>query len=79
MNKSYYITMETPVSPIVDLAKVVGRIEIIQTPGGMIADEMLKSGNFHISPYGIGEKDENGKVTSFELTGFSIVPGDGVK
>ena len=78
MNK-YCITMETPVSPIVDLAKIVGRVEIIQTPDGMIADDMLKSGKFHLSPYGIGEKDENGNVTSFELIGFSIVPGDGEK
>lgn len=78
MNK-YYITLEAPDSPIVDLAKVVGRVEIIQTPGGMIADEMLKSGNFHLSPYGVGEKDDDGNVTRFELTGFSIAPGDGVK
>ena len=79
MNNWYYITLEHPDFPIVDLSKVVGVVEIIQTPEGMAADEMLKSGNFHISPYGVGEKDENGNVTKFELTGFCISPGNGVK
>ena len=78
MNNKYYLTLESPDTPIVDLSKVVGTIEIIQTPNGMVADEMLKSGNFHISPYGVGEKDEDGNITKFELTGFSILPG-GVK
>jgi hypothetical protein len=75
MNNKYYLTLESPDTPIVDLSKVVGVIEIIQTPNGMVADEMLKSGNFHISPYGVGEKDEDGNITKFELTGFSILPG----
>ena len=77
MNNKYYLTLESPDTPIVDLSKVVGVIEIIQNPNGMVAEEMLKSGNFHISPYGVGEKDD-GNITKFELTGFSIMPG-GVK
>ena len=72
------MTLETPDSSIIDLSKVVGVITIIHTPDGIAADEMLKSGKFHISPYGVGEKDEDGNITKFELVGFSILPG-GVK
>lgn len=74
----YYITLETPDSAIADLSKVAGVVEILPTPDGMAADEMLKSGKFHISPYGVGEKDDDGNITKFELTGFSMMPG-GVK
>ena len=73
-----FITIDTPDSSIVDLSKVAGVVELLPTPDGKVAEEMLKTGNFHISPYGIGEKDENGNITKFELTGFSISPG-GVK
>ena len=73
-----FITIDTPDSSIVDLSKVVGIVEMLPTPDGKAAEEMLKTGNFHISPYGVGEKDENGNITKFELTGFSISPG-GVK
>lgn len=77
MNK-YYITLESPDTPIVDLSKVAGVVEMLPTPDGNVVEEMLKTGNFHLSPYGVGEKDENGNITKFELTGFSITPG-GVK
>lgn len=72
MNNKYYITFETPDSSIIDLSKVVGYIEIIHTPDGEVVHELLKTGNFHLSPYGVGEKDENGNITKFELTGFSV-------
>ncbi len=74
----YYITLETPDSAVADLSKVAGVVEILQTPDGMAVDEMLKSGKFHISPYGVGEKDDDGNITKFELAGFSVMPG-GVK
>lgn len=74
----YYITLEAPDGFVVDLSKVAGIIEIPPTPDGKVAEKLLKTGNFHISPYGIGEKDEEGNITKFELTGFSIMPG-GVK
>ena len=78
MNNKYYITLEQPDTPFVDLAQVAGVVELLPTPDGKVVEEMLKTGNFHISPYGAGEKDENGNITKFELTGFSILPG-GVK
>ncbi len=71
----YYITLETPDAFIVDLSKVAGVVEMLPTPDGMAVEEMLKTGNFHLSPYGVGEKDDNGNITKFELAGFSIMPG----
>ena len=75
---SYHITLEAPDSAIADLSKVVGVVEMLPTLDGKAAEEILETGNFHLSPYGIGEKDEDGNITKFELTGFSILPG-GVK
>jgi hypothetical protein len=51
---------------------------MLPTLDGKAAEEILETGNFHLSPYGIGEKDEDGNITKFELTGFCIMSG-GVK
>ena len=78
MINKYYITIDTPDGYIVDLSKVAGVVEMLPTPYGKVVDEMLKSGNFHILPYGVGKKDENGNIIKFELTGFTVLPG-GIK
>ena len=73
MNK-FYLYNEVPNSSIHDLSKLSGVIELLPTPDGKICEELLKTGNFNITPYGTGEKDENGNITSFNLIGFSISP-----
>lgn len=75
----YYIMDEMPDTAVCDLSKVVGTIEMLPSLEGKMVEELLKSGNFHISPYGIGEKDENGNVTNFFLAGFKISPGNGLE
>lgn len=75
---SYYITLEVPDSAVADLSKVAGVVETLLTPDGKAVEEILKTGNFHLSPYGIGEKGEDGNITKFELLGFAVLPG-GVK
>lgn len=70
----YYISSEVPDHANIDLNRVCGTIELIHTPDGKVCEELLKTGNFNITPYGTGEKDENGNITSFNLIGFSINP-----
>ena len=71
----YYITLEVPDNSVVDLSKVIGTVELFHTPGGKAADKLLNTGEFNVSPYGFAELDENGNVTKFKLTGFSILHG----
>ena len=57
-----------------DLSKIAGVIELIPSPSGKVCEKLLNSGKFNITPCGNGEKDENGNITGFNLTGFSIIP-----
>lgn len=68
----FYLYNEVPDSAIHELSKLSGVIELLPTPDGKVCEELLKTGKFNITPYGIGEKDENGNITSFNLIGFSI-------
>ena len=70
----FYLYNEVPDTAIVELNKLAGTIELLPTPEGKICEELLKTGNFNITPYGTGEKDENGNITNFDLVGFTIVP-----
>ena len=58
----------------VDLNKVFGKVELLPNSEGKLYSDLLKTGNFNISPYGYGEKDENGNIKNFDLVGFSVSP-----
>lgn len=68
----YFMFTDTPDDVIIDLNKVAGVIELLPTPDGKVCEELFKTGNFSIVPYGFGDNDENGNITNFKLIGFSI-------
>ena len=69
----FYITLNEPDVYITDLSKVAGVVEILPTPEGKICEELIKNGNFCLSPYGyVKTEEENVEVKNFELMGFSI-------
>lgn len=69
----YFITADPNVDwEKLDLSKIVGSMQFVNSIEGKACEEMLKTGNFNIVPYGFGEKDKDGNITSFVLKGFSI-------
>lgn len=72
MGKYYYISFKVPDSEIVDLNSVVGTVELNHTPEGEACEELIKTGNFNLTPYGFGEKDKDGNITKFTLIGFTL-------
>ena len=69
----FFLYNEVPDTDVADLSRVAGTIELIPTPDGKVCEQLLNTGNFNITPFGTGEKDENGNIKSFNLTGFSII------
>lgn len=69
----YFVYNDVPDSTIADLSRMAGTVEFIPTPDGKICEELIRTGNFNIVPYGTGEKDENGNIVSFNLLGFTIL------
>lgn len=71
MVKEYYITV-TPKFNI-DIKDVVGKIEFFDTSLSDIVLEALNNGDdITITPFGTGERDEKGKIKTFNLLGFTI-------
>ena len=71
----YFITADPNVNwENLDLSKIVGSMQFAHSIEGKACEELLKTGNFNITPYGTGEKDEDGNIKSFNLIGFSINP-----
>ena len=71
-----FITSETPGDGIPSLEDFVGRIQLIDTPAGTQVQKLLETKDattLKFVPYGRGEKNENGEITKFELTGFTVV------
>ena len=69
----YFITPDPNVDlENLDLSKIVGSMQFAHSIEGKACEEMLKTGNFNIVPYGFGKKDKDGNITSFVLKGFSI-------
>lgn len=69
----YFITADPNVDwENLDLSKIVGSMQFAHTVEGKACEELLKTGKFNIVPYGFGEKDKDGNITSFVLKGFSI-------
>ena len=71
-DKKYYITNAEPMM-YVSLTDVIGEIKFLDTPVGNIVHDCICAGKtITIKPYGYTEKDENGKIKSFSLVGFTI-------
>lgn len=71
-----FITSKIPDDGIPRLEDFVGRIQLIDTPAGAKVQKLLETKDamtLKIVPYGYGEKNENGEITNFELTGFTVV------
>ena len=72
----FFITSKTPDDGIPSLEDYVGRIQLIDTPAGVQVQKLLETKDavtLKFVPYGHGEKNENGEITKFELTGFAVV------
>jgi len=59
------------------LSHMFGRIQLLDELPEMktMCDLMIKDGklqSFKLSPYGYGERDDNGNITNFQLLGFSL-------
>ena len=71
MGKEYYITVTPKLN--IDIKDVVGKIEIFDsTLGNMLIDRLNKGEDFTIKPFGTGERNEKGKLKTFNLLGFTI-------
>lgn len=71
-----FITSKTPDDGIPSLEDYVGRIQLIDTPAGAQVQKLLETKDavtLKFVPYGYGKKNENGEITKFELTGFTVV------
>lgn len=72
----FFITSKTPDDGIPRLEDYVGRIQLIDTPAGVEVQKLLETKNatsLKFVPYGLGERDENGEIVKFELTGFTVI------
>lgn len=74
--KEYYITKGTldtnNLSHGIPIHTIIGKIEMINNDEGNRFAELLESGEFGLSPYGYGTKNENGVITDFNLVGFNL-------
>lgn len=71
MGKEYYITVTPKLN--IDIKDVVGKIEFFDTSLSNIVLEALNKGDdITIKPFGTGERDEKGKLKTFNLLGFTI-------
>ena len=71
-----FITSKIPDDGIPRLEDYVGRIQLIDTPAGVEVQKLLETKNaasLKFVPYGLGERNENGEIVKFELTGFTVV------
>ena len=74
--KDFFITSKIPDDGIPRLEDYVGRIQLIDTPAGVEVQKLLETKNaasLKFVPYGLGERNENGEIVKFELTGFTVV------
>ena len=71
-----FITNKIPDNGIPSLEDFVGRVQLIDTPAGAQAQKLLETkdaATLKLVPYGHGERNENGEITKFVLTGFTLV------
>jgi hypothetical protein len=71
-----FITSKIPDDDIPRFEDFVGRIQLIDTPAGVKVQKLLETKDattLKIVPYGRVERNENGEITKFELTGFTVV------
>ena len=71
-----FITSKIPDDGIPRLEDYVGRIQLLNTPAGAQVQKLLETkdaATLKFVPYGLGERNENGEITKFELTGFTVI------
>ena len=71
-----FITSKIPDDGAPRLEDYVGRIQLIDTPAGVQVQKLLETkdaATLKFVPYGLGERNENGEIVKFELTGFTVV------
>ena len=72
MKKMEFYLTTTPDFNI-NISEVVGKIEFLDTTLGNTFIDMLNKGIlFSIKPFGVGEFNDNGEFTNFNLIGFTI-------
>lgn len=72
MGKEYYITVTPKLN--IDIKDVVGKIEFFDTSSlsNIVLEALNKGDDITIKPFGTGERDEKGKLKTFNLLGFTI-------
>lgn len=71
--KEFYITCRHQ-DEYIDIQNIVGKIEFLDTlESKMLLDAIKRGNDITIKPFGYGNRDENGDIKDFTLTGFTIV------
>ena len=71
--KQFYITFRQQ-DEYIDIQNIVGKIEFIDTLESKMLLEAIKRGNdITIKPFGYCNRDDDGNIKDFTLTGFTIV------
>lgn len=69
----YFITAPPNVDwENLDLSKIVGSIQFAHSIEGEACEELIKTGDFNLTPYGFGEKDKDGNIAKFTLIAFTL-------
>ena len=67
----FYLTTTPDLN--ININDIVGKIEFLDTTLGNTFIDMLNKGiNFSIKPFGVGEVNDIGDFTNFNLIGFTI-------
>ena len=70
--KEFYITINQQ-DEYIDIQNIVGKIEFLDTPDSKMLLDVIKRGkDITIKPFGYCDRDENGNIKDFTLTGFTI-------
>ena len=71
--RDFYLTIR-PQTTYIALQDIVAKIEFIGTPESTaLLDALNRGQDITIKPFGYGERDENGIIKDFTLTGFTII------
>ena len=71
--RQFYITFRQQ-DEYIDVQNIVGKIEFIDTFESNVLFEAIKRGkDITIKPFGYCNRDEDGNIKDFILTGFTIV------
>lgn len=70
--KQFYITIGQQ-DEYIDIQNIVGKIEFLDTPESKMLLDVIKRGkDITIKPFGYCNRDKDGNIKDFKLTGFTI-------